>query len=82
MIAVVALKVKSFGGKEVSLVDVIKKEIERNEVLLATYETLPDGAGEVGAAFLRRDLKEAKETIISMDAVDMLTAYTQLRGNK
>lgn len=63
-----------------SLAEALPLEQERVRQLLVDYESLPNGAGRFGAAFLRADLLAAEQAAASGDVVAMLRAYQKLKG--
>lgn len=55
------------------------KEIDRVQEIVKEYESLPNGAGNFAAHFMRIDIKQAKESITENDVVKMLVAYKKLK---
>ena len=55
-------------------------EMRRVRHLKEEYLSLPDGAGQIGAAILEQVLQRGEEAPASGDIVRILQAYTELKG--
>ncbi len=55
-------------------------EMRRVRHLKEEYLSLPDGAGQIGAAILEQVLQRGEEAQASGDIVRILQAYTELKG--
>jgi len=64
-----------------TLAEDLPKEIARVRVILGHYEELGH-PGMFGAAFIRNDIEEAIEAIISGDVVKMITSFKTLQEIK
>ena len=63
-----------------TLADALPREIERVQDLIPDYESLPDGAGRIGAYLMRESIKAAHRAMIEGDVVAMLVAHEDLKG--
>lgn len=62
-----------------TLIDVLHEEIERNQDLVALYQTIPTGA--FGATLIQADIDAAVDALASGDVVAMLRTYQALKEN-
>lgn len=62
-----------------NLVDGINEELNRARELLRLYEDLPPQSGWFGAAIVKQAIQHAESSIESLDPVEMLNAYEELK---
>lgn len=65
-----------------NLVAALGSEIKRNQELLAMYQELPNGAGNFGAAMIKKDIENAIAAMESGDAEKMMQAYNAMKDNQ
>jgi len=63
-----------------SLIDAVKKELERNRELLQLYKTIPSGV--FGAMMIDKDIQEAEKALEDQDAVALIKVLVKLRNNE
>lgn len=65
-----------------NLVEAIQRECNRVREIIALYKSLPNGAGEFGAAWMRQLVTRSEKAIAEQDAVGCVTCLKQLREVK
>lgn len=64
-----------------NIIDGILNEIDRVQELVLEYESLPSGAGMLGAALMKQSIAHGKKVISSGDAIEALRAYADLQSH-
>ena len=68
-------------NKPDTLGDALPREIARvRDELLPVYDSLPGGAGAIGAMLMRQALDRASAAMITGDIVAMIQSHEELRG--
>jgi hypothetical protein len=65
-------------GEQSDLVQLLLYEIIRVKELTAYYESIPDGAGQLGASILNELVSEAYNSLVNYDTVLMQKYYDLL----
>jgi hypothetical protein len=65
-------------GAQTDLVQLLLYEIIRVKELIAYYEAIPDGAGQLGASILNELVSEAYTSLVNYDTVLMQKYYDLL----
>jgi len=65
-----------------NLIEGLQREMNRVREMITVYESIPKGAGIMGAMFMRESIKIAEVAIANGDTVDMMRAYTNLQEYK
>ena len=68
------------AGPEADLVQLLLYEIIRVKELIAYYESIPDGGGQLGASILTELVNEAYNSLVSYDMV-LMKKYHELLQN-
>lgn len=66
--------------KTQNLMDGLFDEMNRVRELIAEYKSLPDGVGNIGAALMTINIKEAEQAIKNNDVIEMLRCYEVLKS--
>ena len=66
---------------EKNLIESLQYQIKRNEELAEIYDSIGP-AGLFGKAMIEKDIILARESIATMDTVQMVRSLSALRGNK
>lgn len=69
---------KSPGGSESDLVQMLLYEIIRVKELVAYYNSIPNGGGQLGASILSELVTEAYNSLVNYDVVLMKKYYDLL----
>lgn len=62
-----------------NLIEGIQAECNRVREVIKEYESLPQGAGMIGAALMKHDIQLAEKAIAMGDVLDLLKIYATLK---
>lgn len=66
--------------KTKTLMDGLFDEMNRVRELITEYKSLPGGVGNLGAALMEINIKEAEQAIKNNDVVEMIRSYSSLKS--
>lgn len=66
-------------AKTRTLMDGLLDEMNRVRELIAEYKSLPNGVGNLGAALMEINIKEAEQSIRTGDVIEMMRCYSHLK---
>jgi hypothetical protein len=69
----------SLSGPEADLIQLLLYEIIRVKELIAYYESIPNGGGQLGASILNELVAEAYSSLVNYDVVLMKKYYDLLQ---
>lgn len=63
-----------------TLMDGLLDEMNRVRELITEYKNLPNGVGNIGAALMGINIKEAEDSIRNNDVIEMMRCYEHLKS--
>jgi hypothetical protein len=63
-----------------NLIEELFSQMNRVREIVKVYESLPDGAGMIGASMMKASIANAEKAISSGDVVAELQAFEDLKG--